>query len=461
MQWDVFITHVHEDAASAAHPLAEALRRHGLAVLLDGQSLAPGTGVRRAVDEGLARAGWGVLVIGPGFLAHDWPRGELDRLLAREMGGERLVLPVWHGVTGADVAHRSPMLAARLAIESDAGIDALCEAVLAAAGRPGEPAAEPQRTALPAIWRSMVENPGFSLTEVHQHLAQRESYAEQAIGGFVLRELVGVGGSGAVFRAMHGALGRQVALKLFFPFADDLRLVAQATERAVRGISSLRHSGIAALVDYGYVRFGIGAAPYLAYDWLDGRPLLAWTRGLAGDPAEALARRLGVAIGAAQALEAAHAADVLHGDLKPSNVLVRADDGQPVLLDFMMPGIQRLAAERLELWNGWEKDMEGRYQFHVPVHAVSGAPGYVAPELEAGGAVTLASDVYALGRIFADLFWLGAADPPGGDADVAELVARMTAARPEDRPASAGDVAVRLQRIRAGHQARARSSALA
>jgi serine/threonine-protein kinase len=309
---------------------------------------------------------------------------------------------------------------------------------------------------------------------VHQHLAHPESYAGQSIGGFVLRELVGVGGSGAVFRAMHAALGRQVALKLFFPFADEHARVAEATERAVRGISSLRHPGIAALLDYGYVRFGIGAAPYLAYELVDGQPLAAWSRALederdASGERALLTRRLDVAIGAAQALEAAHTGDraggwagVLHGDLKPSNVLVRREGEQPVLLDFMMPGIQHLAAERLDRWNGWEKDMEGQYQFHVPVHAVVGAPGYVAPELEAEGFVTPASDVYALGRIFHDLFWPGgpaASDDAGAEAEVGALVAAMTAARPDDRPASADEVVSRLQRIHAAHQARARSGA--
>ena len=109
-----------------------------------------------------------------------------------------------------------------------------------------------------------MENPGFPLDEVHQHLADAEAYEGQSIGGYALRELIGVGGSGAVFQAVHRALGRHVALKLFFPFDDDVRMVARTTEHAVRGISCLRHPGIAALLDYGYERIGIGAAPYLA-----------------------------------------------------------------------------------------------------------------------------------------------------------------------------------------------------
>jgi hypothetical protein len=493
MQWDVFITHAREDTDAVARPLAAALERHGLGVWIDGQALAPGDSVRGRVDAGLARAGWGVLVISRHFLDVDWPPEELDSLLAREPGAERLVIPVWHGVTGADVARRSPLLAARLAIDTDDGIEAACEAIVAIIGR-GHPSAppEPQRPTLPSIWRSLVENPGFPLDEVHQHLADAESYEGQSIGGYALRELIGVGGSGAVFEAVHRALGRHVALKLFFPFDDDVRMVTRTTEHAVRGISCLRRPGIAALLDYGYVRIGIGAAPYLAYERVDGPSLLDWSRGLEAERVSTgaaadralLTRRLDVAIAVAEALHAAHecgsdgepgsgASGVLHGDLKPGNVLVRAEDERPVLLDFMMPGIQRLAAERLDRWNGWEKDTEGQYQSGVPVTAAVGVPAYAAPEQEADGTATRASDIYALGRTFEDLFW---PDTPGWrwqrrgadpgvsavtETQAAELVAAMTAAQPDARPASAGDVAARLQRIRAAHQARARSGASA
>ena len=108
-----------------------------------------------------------------------------------------------------------------------------------------------------------------------------------------------------------------------------------------------------------------------------------------------------------------------------------------------------------------------------PVTAAVGAPAYLAPEQEAGGAATRASDIYALGRTFEDLFW---PDTPGWrwqrrgadpgvsavtDAEAAELVAALTAPHPDARPASAGEVAAHLQRIRAAHQARARPGASA
>lgn len=471
MQWDVFISHAREDHVAVARPLAEALRQHGLAVWLDGQELAPGDSVRGKVNDGLARSRWGVLIITPAFLAMDGPQAELDGLLAREITGERILIPVWHGVTAAEVARRSPMLAARLAIGTGRGKDAVRAAILASIGRDASlPVGQARRTSLIPLWLSLLEDPGFSLGQVRHHLARRESYAGQPVGGYTLRELVGVGGSGAVFRAVHAALGRQVALKLFFPFGDDVRTVRAATERAVRGLSSLRHPGVAALLDYGYLRISIGAAPYLVYDYVDGVSLLDWSRGLEREPdhSAVLARRLEVAVRAAQALHQAHGcrvveadgssrSGVMHGDLKPSNVLVRRQDEQPVLMDFMMPDIQRMAAERLTSWNSWEKDTEGRYQ-EIGADHPFGAPGYVPPEHRVNDAVTPAWDVYGLGRTFEDLFWpvrraSDTGDPRATEAGLRRLVDAMTAPLPEDRLATIGDVVERLRALRAAHAA--------
>ena len=485
MRWDVFISHAREDRATVARPLADALRRRGLRVWLDEQELVLGDSVRRKVNQGLARSRWGVLVLSRAFLDKEWPRAELDGLLPRELSGERVILPVWHGVTGAEVARRSPILAARMAVDTAQGLDAVCAAILAAIARDvSVPTAEPPRPALLALWRALLENPGYSRWEVSRQLEQREAYAGYDVGGYTLRELVGIGATGAVFRAVHTAFGRTVALKLLFPFGDDLRVVTQATERAVRGLSSLRDPGIAPLLDYGYLRIGAGAAPYLASEFIDGATLLEWSRALqaeaATDPRAVLSRRLNVAIAATEALGKAHGASfvdplgigttgIMHGDLKPGNILVRRKDDRPVLLDFMMPDIQRMASERLDSWNRWEKDTEGMYQVRVPVSRESGTPGYVPPEQEKDGIVTPRSDVYSLGRTFEDLFlpdtpgwrWPHSASGPcaAAEAEMGRLIGAMKARQPEARPASAAEVLARLREIRAMHEAGAPAGA--
>ncbi|MDF2774300.1 MAG: hypothetical protein K0S86_3800 [Geminicoccaceae bacterium] len=481
MQWDVFISHASEDKSAVARPLATKLQEHGLRVWLDDQELLLGDSLRRKIDEGLSRSRWGVLVLSKHFLEKEWPQAELDGLLARELAGEKVILPIWHGITAADVARRSPILAARIAVTTESGLEHVCAAILRAVGRaPVAPEpSEPHRKDLLSFWHSLGERrAGFARADVADYLRQRESYAGQVVAEYVLKDLVGIGGSGAVFKAVHRPLGRVVALKLLFPAGDDLRMLTQATERAVRGISSLRHPGVAALLDYGYVRVGTSATTYLAHELVQGRSLTDWTssaethRGTAiGSPQRATtARRLNVAIAITEALSAAHNCrfignlgfseqGVLHGDLKPSNILVRDASDEPVLLDFMLPDLQRLTAGRRDGWSAWEKDDNGRYHYNVPVTGAFGTPGYMPPEQEIDGIVTPLSDIYALGRTFADLFWPGnsigahlasAGAPAAIETAIGSLVVRMTAAQPEERPRSADDVLTSLRSIAGG-----------
>ncbi|HEX6051587.1 MAG TPA: hypothetical protein VFZ21_20110, partial [Gemmatimonadaceae bacterium] len=221
-------------------------------------------------------------------------------------------------------------------------------------------------------------------------------------------------------------------------------------------------------LDYGYVRIGSRATTYLAHELVRGRSLTDWTRSAeihGGTPTDSpqqttIARRLNVAIAITEALAAAHDCHfignlgfsehgVLHGDLKPSNILVREASDAPVLLDFMLPDLQRLTAGRRDGWSPWEKDDGGRYHYNVPTTGAFGTPGYMPPEQEIDGIVTPRSDIYALGRTFVDLFWPGnpigaqlasAGVPAAIETAIGSLVVRMTAAQPEERPRSADEV---------------------
>ncbi|HEX6051978.1 MAG TPA: TIR domain-containing protein, partial [Gemmatimonadaceae bacterium] len=220
MQWDVFISHASEDKSDVARPLAAKLHEHGLRVWLDEQELLLGDSLRRKIDEGLSRSRWGVLVLSRHFLEKEWPQAELDGLLARELAGEKVILPVWHGITAADVARRSPILAARIAVTTERGLEHVCAAILRVVGRTpmaAEPS-EPHRNDLLTLWDSLGERRGgFARADVADALRQREAYADQVVAEYVLKDLVGVGGSGAVFKAVHRTLGSVVALKLLFP----------------------------------------------------------------------------------------------------------------------------------------------------------------------------------------------------------------------------------------------------
>ena len=118
IEWDVFISHANEDKEEFVRPLAKALQARGISVWFDEFTLAVGDGLRRSIDNGLARSRFGVVVISPHFLRKEWPQKELDGLTAREVDGAKVILPVWHNLSASEVRAYSPMLADRLATSS-------------------------------------------------------------------------------------------------------------------------------------------------------------------------------------------------------------------------------------------------------------------------------------------------------------------------------------------------------
>lgn len=80
-----------------------------------------GDSLRRSIDRGLANSRFGIVVLSPAFFAKEWPQRELDGLVAQEMGGRKVILPVWHNVTLDDVRRFSPTLADRVGVPSQKG----------------------------------------------------------------------------------------------------------------------------------------------------------------------------------------------------------------------------------------------------------------------------------------------------------------------------------------------------
>ena len=119
----MFISHASEDKDCFARPLAEALRTRGLRVWFDEFTLRVGDSLRRSIDRGLAHASFGVVIISPSFLAKEWPQKELDGLVAREVHGHKVILPVWHNVDADTVRSYSLILADRLATSSAKGLE--------------------------------------------------------------------------------------------------------------------------------------------------------------------------------------------------------------------------------------------------------------------------------------------------------------------------------------------------
>lgn len=116
--FDVFISHATEDKESLVRPLAIALAQQGFKVWYDEFELKIGDSLSKSIDYGLANSAYGIVILSKAFFSKNWPQYELEGLIARQMVGEKVVLPVWHGVSRDDILRYSPPLADRLALDS-------------------------------------------------------------------------------------------------------------------------------------------------------------------------------------------------------------------------------------------------------------------------------------------------------------------------------------------------------
>ncbi len=139
-EWDIFICHASEDKEAFVRPLAEGLNNHGVKVWYDEFTLKLGDSLRRSIDHGLVNSRYGVVVISRDFILKEWPQRELDGLVAREVGGVKVILPVWYNITAEEICKYSPTLADKLAAPSDEGLEEvitkILEVVTADRGKP-------------------------------------------------------------------------------------------------------------------------------------------------------------------------------------------------------------------------------------------------------------------------------------------------------------------------------------
>jgi hypothetical protein len=131
--YDAFISHASEDKATVARPLYRRLKERGFAIWFDEQELHVGDSLREKVDDGLKRSRFGIVVLSPDFFRKGWPKEELDGLAARQTReGRKVILPIWHQVSIADVQSFSPMLAGKMAASTNDGLDRVAERLVRA-----------------------------------------------------------------------------------------------------------------------------------------------------------------------------------------------------------------------------------------------------------------------------------------------------------------------------------------
>jgi serine/threonine protein kinase/peroxiredoxin len=211
--------------------------------------------------------------------------------------------------------------------------------------------------------------------------ASRELGPSRVIGPYRVEAELGGGSFGTVFRARDLTLDREVALKVLRPGGPVSAAALLAEARAAAAVS---HPNVCVIHA---VDSSLGA-PMIVMEYVAGRSLsqLLGDGPLAPEQAAMLGRQ--IALGMA----AAHAQGVVHGDLKPANILV-TPAGTAKIVDF---GMARRSAppaqgEATVLWDP------------SPAGGISGTPAYMAPEQARGQPATPASDVFSLGVMLYEL----------------------------------------------------------
>ncbi|HEY6865722.1 MAG TPA: serine/threonine-protein kinase, partial [Candidatus Eisenbacteria bacterium] len=265
--------------------------------------------------------------------------------------------------------------------------------------------------------------------------------SERFAGRYQLLRPLGRGGMGEVFLARDLATGAECALKRL-ALGPGL-LPPDALAREFEALTRVRHPEIVAVHELGFAPDG---TPYYTMEYVPG---LAADRALArGD----WAGLCFVAARIAHGLEALHGAGVVHGDLKPSNVLV-------------VPGAAGALPAGLRLLDFGLAALLGRER-----RGHRGTPGYAAPEMVRGEAANVSSDLYGLGATLyaliagrpafeaeevGALLRLQQEGPPpavpleesGAPEGLIRLVLRLMAPQPAERPADAREVRHALERI--------------
>lgn len=259
---------------------------------------------------------------------------------------------------------------------------------------------------------------GFIETPLLRALSERQ------IGRYVIKERIGRGGMGEVWRAEDTLLNRNAAIKMLPPeFAADPERVRRFEQEALAA-SRLNHPNIITI--YEVIR--TADLHLIITEHIDGQTLRARLIG----KRLTIAAALDIAVQIASALAAAHEAGVVHRDIKPENVMLRRD-GIIKVLDF---GIAKLGVVEWESARGGEQETdEYRKGSSVPPPSPSltltggllGTVSYMSPEQARGARVDARTDIFSLGVV---LYEMVAGCKPFVGADSAAIIAAILESEP-------------------------------
>lgn len=276
------------------------------------------------------------------------------------------------------------------------------------------------------------------------------------LGRYTIEDELGAGGMATVFAARDQKLRRQVAIKVLFPHLSRRKEVVARFHREARAAAALDHDNILRVFDVGGGEERTDEAgnrviepPYIVMELVRGRSLHEFLQDLEDPPLAEIVACVGAVMCAA--LAEAHAAGIVHRDVKPANIMV-ANDGRMALADF---GVARIEDDESSLV--------------TRAGALLGTPAFMSPEQAAGKPLDARSDIYSLG---ATLYRLatghapftgptarlvaaiarGEKRPPAMrnpalGSEMARVIERMMAPRVEERYASCADAGATLTEV--------------
>ncbi len=253
--------------------------------------------------------------------------------------------------------------------------------------------------------------PGFCTEHGEQLVDARvDSLLGQAIGSYRVARVIGRGGMGTVYLAVHPGIASRVAIKMLSGECASNPALVERFFAEARAVNVIRHENIVSVIDLAQLPDG---RPYIVMEYLDGSPLSAVIRERGALPLGSLARVVGEVL---EALGAAHDKGVVHRDLKPDNVFITAG-GRAKVLDF---GIAKLRPEI------------GAMSDATRTGSLLGTPQYMSPEQAAGQHVDARADLYAAGL----LLFEGATGRRPFDAQTLYELLRMQIEQPPPLPRS-------------------------
>jgi serine/threonine protein kinase len=288
------------------------------------------------------------------------------------------------------------------------------------------------------------------------------------LGPYRVLQVLGAGGMGVVFRAEDPQLARLVALKAMLPALAASPSARQRFLREGRAAAAIKHDHIVTIYQVGEDR----GVPFLAMELLEGEPLdVRMQREGKLSPADVLRIGRDMALG----LAAAHGRGLIHRDIKPANVWLETRDGGRRMKDekegqLASSFILHPSAFRVKILDFGLARGAGEGGRITQLGAIVGTPAYMAPEQAQGKGVDARGDLFSLGCV---LYRMATGAPPFSGTDMistlmalatetprppneiettlppalSDLILKLLAREPGDRPPSAQAVAETLERI--------------